>query len=56
MLRMGELVDEEYLIEYAPTVGLEELLTPDLTNLKVHINPWLITSLQVTPQMRSTVE
>ena len=29
MLRMGELVDEEHDIEYAPTVRLEELLAPD---------------------------
>ena len=29
MLRMEELVDEEYNIEYAPTVRLEELLAPD---------------------------
>ena len=29
MLRMGELVNEEYNIEYASTVRLEELLSPD---------------------------
>ena len=29
MLRMGELVDEEYNIEYAFNMRLEELLVPD---------------------------
>ena len=56
MLRMGEVVDEEYDIEYALTVRLEELLAPDPTNLKVQMNPWLITFLEVTPRMRSRVE
>lgn len=30
MLRIGELVDEEYNIEYGRTMRLEELLAPDL--------------------------
>jgi len=56
MLIIGELVDKEYNIEYAPTVRLEELLAPDPDQSETSMNPWLIPLLEVTPHTRSRVE
>jgi len=55
MLRMKELADETPNIEYTPTSALQELLAPNHDQSEGPVNPKLITSLEMTLQMKNRV-